>query len=112
MSLLNNDDKLFARILVERLKAFLQNYIKEVQTGFLPNRQIQDNLRTVLHAVQYYDKQPEKEVCFFFADAEKAFDNLNWEFMLLLMGKNAVWGRIYKGNRDNIQNTTVSKKGK
>lgn len=38
-----------------------------------------------LYTIEYYDKNPNKEVCWSFIDAEKAFDNLNWDFMLSAM---------------------------
>lgn len=80
---------------------FLQKYIREEQMGFLPNRQIRYNLSTVLDSVEYYDKHPEKRYVFSL-QTQKTLDNLIWEFMLLLMQKNAIWRRIYKGNRSDI----------
>ena len=65
----------------------MSEFIAEEQAGFLPNRQIKDNLRTVINAIEYYDKHCDREVVFFFVDAEKAFDNLNWDFMFATMEK-------------------------
>lgn len=85
ISLLNNDYKIFAKVMAERLKLYLRESIGKDQGGFLPNRQIRDNIRAVLNMIEYYERQPGKQVSFFFVDAEKAFDNLNWEFMFELM---------------------------
>lgn len=69
------------------MKVFLKKFIKEDQAGFLPGRQIRDNLGILLDCVEYYDKKIDKKVTFFFLDAEKVFDNVNWEFMIILMKK-------------------------
>lgn len=85
--LLNIDYKLFAKILVNRLKHYLRNYINEEQTGFLPNRHLKENIRTVINVIEFYDKHLEKEIGLIFLDAEKAFDNLDWSFMLEMLIK-------------------------
>lgn len=55
------DYKIFAKILSDRLKQFLKNFIKEDQAVFLPGRQIRDNLRILIDSVEYYDKRIEKK---------------------------------------------------
>lgn len=78
ISLLNVDDKIFTKILAERLKKILKEIIGTDQTGVLPRRHLRDNLRTVLNIIEYGDKSPMKKLGFFFLNAEKVFDNLNW----------------------------------
>lgn len=56
-SLLNENYKVFARILVGSLKKCLMKYIKEEQAGFVLGRQIRGNIRVVINAVEYYDKR-------------------------------------------------------
>lgn len=77
ISLLNNDYKIGACVLAAKLKNFLVKNINEEQAGFLPAHQIKGNPRFFLNAVEYFYKNPDKEVSFFFVNAEKAFDNLN-----------------------------------
>lgn len=57
VSSLNTDYTIFAKILLDKLKVFLKDFIKEDQAGFLPGRQIRDNLRVLLDCVEYYDKK-------------------------------------------------------
>uniref|UniRef100_A0A2D4KI84 Reverse transcriptase domain-containing protein n=1 Tax=Micrurus paraensis TaxID=1970185 RepID=A0A2D4KI84_9SAUR len=83
ISLLNSDYKIFASILAERLKRYLNNFIHPDQNGFLPKRQIRDNIRIILDTLEYYEAHPEKQMALIFLDAQKAFDNVNWRCMLL-----------------------------
>uniref|UniRef100_A0A803SM80 Reverse transcriptase domain-containing protein n=1 Tax=Anolis carolinensis TaxID=28377 RepID=A0A803SM80_ANOCA len=85
ITLLNTDYKLFTNILATRLKIFLNEWIGEEQSGFLPKRSLKDNIRTVIDAIEYFEINHQKEVAFLAIDAEKAFDNLNWDFFKLLM---------------------------
>lgn len=64
ISLLNNDYRIYMKILAERLKRFLMEYIKEEQMGFLPGKQIKDDIRMVVNIVEYYVKLPGKEMMF------------------------------------------------
>lgn len=56
-------------------QTLLIKYIGEDQAGFLLGRYICDNLRFVL------DVTPTVKLGLFFLHAEKAFDNMNWQFM-------------------------------
>lgn len=69
------------------MKLFLSDFINEDQTGFLPRRQLRDNVRLILSTIEYYDKNPGLEVSWFFIDTEKAFDNVNWNFLRLVLDK-------------------------
>uniref|UniRef100_A0A803TU58 Reverse transcriptase domain-containing protein n=1 Tax=Anolis carolinensis TaxID=28377 RepID=A0A803TU58_ANOCA len=85
ITLLNTDYKIFTNILATRLKEFLNEWIGEEQAGFLPKRNLKDNIRTVIDAIEVFETNHQKEVAFLAIDAEKAFDNLNWDFLKILM---------------------------
>lgn len=85
ISLLNADYKLFAAVLAERLKGFLNQFIHEDQNGFLPGRQIRDNVRIIMNVLEYYETHIDKQLALVFVDAQKAFDRVSWSFLVGLL---------------------------
>lgn len=67
------------------MKKYLNNYICEEQTGFLPGCHLKNNIRMVINVIEFDEKYTEKEIGLVFQDAEKAFDNLEWNFMTKLL---------------------------
>uniref|UniRef100_A0A2D4PXC7 Uncharacterized protein n=1 Tax=Micrurus surinamensis TaxID=129470 RepID=A0A2D4PXC7_MICSU len=61
ISLLNADYKIFMNLMAERLKKILNRYIHTDQNGFLPTRQLKNNIRTVLDILEYYEAHLEKQ---------------------------------------------------
>lgn len=52
VSVLNQDYRLFTAILARRLETILPDIINLDQTGFIKQRQTQDNIRRTLHVIQ------------------------------------------------------------
>uniref|UniRef100_A0A670JU33 Reverse transcriptase domain-containing protein n=1 Tax=Podarcis muralis TaxID=64176 RepID=A0A670JU33_PODMU len=82
ISLLNLDYKIFTGILANRMKNILLDYIHGDQSGFLPGRQMKDNIRNIINIIEYLSAKSDKQAILVFVDAEKAFDNTNWDFLL------------------------------
>uniref|UniRef100_A0A2D4JT22 Reverse transcriptase domain-containing protein n=1 Tax=Micrurus paraensis TaxID=1970185 RepID=A0A2D4JT22_9SAUR len=76
------DYKIFSTIMAVRLKIVLNEIIHPDQNGFLPARQIRNNTRMVLDILKYYEAHPGKQMVLIFLDAQKAFGNLNWQFLI------------------------------
>lgn len=86
VSLLNNDYKLFTSILSKRIELILPVLIHKDQTGFVRQRQTQDNIRKTLHVMRQITQQ-KLETLILSLDAEKAFDSVRWSFLYKVLSK-------------------------
>lgn len=86
ISLLNCSYKIFTRVLTARIGQIADRLIRNNQTAFIKGRFILDSVVTaheIIHSV-YHDK--EKGVILKL-DYEKAYDEVNWEFLLDILRK-------------------------
>ena len=82
ISLCNIVYKIITKVLVHRLRPILNNIIGPYQSSFLPGRGTSDN-SIILQEIVHFMRKSKKKKCYvaFKLDLEKAFDNVNWEFL-------------------------------
>lgn len=81
ISLLNTDYKILSYSLANRVKKVISAIINHDQTGYIKNRQVYFNLRQIQDIIDYADKF-KVEGAILFLDFSKAFDTLDWNFLL------------------------------
>jgi hypothetical protein len=88
ISLCNISYKIITKILANRLKSILPKIISPLQSAFVPSRNIQDNI-ILAHELQHSYKLKKGKGGFMFLnmDMEKAFDKMEWDFILAIMEK-------------------------
>ncbi len=62
------------------MEKLIHSLIKEDQTGFIKGHNASDNMRRLLHILDFADSHP-SPCAVFSLDAEKAFDRLEWNYM-------------------------------
>ena len=86
ISLLNTDYKIASKALSNRLVDLLPELIHHNQVGYVKQRNISENIRTIADLLEYTKKKhmPGILMCI---DFQKAFDSLNWAFLELTLKK-------------------------
>ena len=80
LTLLDCDYKIGSKTIANRIKTVLPELISEDQSGFIKNRCISDNIRTLDSFIKYAESKGLPSLLRFF-DFEKAFDTLEWSFI-------------------------------
>ena len=81
ITLLNTDYKIAAKAIANRVKSVLPRLINYDQTGFMKGTFIGENTRLIDCIIQYA-KEKNIPGLLLFIDFEKAFDSLEWSFIL------------------------------
>lgn len=81
ISLTNYDYKLIAFVLAERLQSVISDIVDQDQTGFIKKRFIGHNIRLVQDIIEYTSKH-NVPGALISLDFHKAYDSLEWNFML------------------------------
>lgn len=76
--------KIIAKILAEQVKRVICKLIGEVQNAFIEGRYILDGVLIANETVDFMKKK-KKKCLMFKADFEKAYDSLNWRYLLDVM---------------------------
>lgn len=85
ISLLNQDYKLFTALLIGRLNKIITAYVHQDQAGFIPGRDILDNVYRTLEVIHYCKAQKMESTLLLSLDVEKAFDRIEHGFILSLL---------------------------
>ncbi|KAJ9543812.1 hypothetical protein OSB04_023519 [Centaurea solstitialis] len=73
--------KVISKVLAERMKVVMERIISDVQSAFLKGRSILDGVLVANETVSYI-KGSKRKALIFKVDFEKAYDSVNWNFLL------------------------------
>ena len=110
ITLLNVDRKILSQALASRLKEVLKEYIHLDQRGFLPGRDLKDNIFD-FYSILSLTKEEEEENLMLSLDFYKAFDSVEWNYLFKVLHKMEVpvsfikWVKlIYNSNTSYVIN--------
>lgn len=83
-SVMNNDLKIFSRILADRLASIISSLISPYQSGFIPHRFITDNIRLATNIIQDANLSSRK-LLMLSLDIHKAFDSVSWNYLSTIL---------------------------
>uniref|UniRef100_A0A8C4X2W1 Reverse transcriptase domain-containing protein n=1 Tax=Erpetoichthys calabaricus TaxID=27687 RepID=A0A8C4X2W1_ERPCA len=86
ISLLNNDVKIFSKIIARRMEKMLPSVISQDQSGFIKVRHLSSNLRHLFNVIYSPTKSNTPEILLSL-DAEKAFDMIEWKYLFTTLEK-------------------------
>lgn len=86
ISLLNVDTKIITKALAHRIEKIIPSIIHPDQTGFIKGRHSSSNTRRLFNLMDYSSQQ-ESQTIIATLDAEKAFDRVNWAFLISTLQK-------------------------
>ncbi|GKD41675.1 cysteine-rich receptor-like protein kinase, partial [Tanacetum coccineum] len=93
--------------LSERIKKVIGNVIGEVQNAFIHGRYILDGVLIANETMEFMKKKKQKGI-FFKLDFEKAYDSIEWGFLMAIMKKMGFGNKWCKWVDSCLRSTSIS----
>ncbi|XP_024962071.1 uncharacterized protein LOC112502414 [Cynara cardunculus var. scolymus] len=77
--------KCISKIIAERIKGSLDFLISNAQSAFIPGHQMTDNILLARELIAGYQKSEGEPKCEFKIDIQKAYDTVDWQFLLEML---------------------------
>lgn len=79
--------KIVSIIVAKRLQRVMGSIIDQAQSGFIPGRQMADNILLAAELIKGYTRKNNSPRCMIKMDLRKAYDSISWEFLFSVMSE-------------------------
>ncbi|GJR02184.1 transposon TX1 uncharacterized [Tanacetum coccineum] len=107
ISLIGSYYKIISKLLSERIKKVIGNVIGEVQNAFIHGRYILDGVLIVNETMEFMKKKKQKGIDFKL-DFEKAYDSIEWGFLMAIKKKMGFGNKWCKWVDSCLRSTSIS----
>ena len=111
ISLTNCDYKILTFVLANRLQKVISKLISDNQSGYIKSRYIGINARLIMDIIENCEKS-NTAGAILCLDYEKAFDSLNWNFMLASLNKYGFGSNFIKWVKTKVKQRNIRDKNK
>lgn len=94
IAVLNVDLKILTKVLADRLAGVISSLVKIDQTGFMPGKSTDTNLRCLFTHLQLRTANTSTRIVLSVV-IEKAFDSINWQYMLRVL-ETMGFGQVFR----------------
>ncbi|KAL2225027.1 UNVERIFIED_CONTAM: hypothetical protein Sindi_3055600, partial [Sesamum indicum] len=88
--------KIIAKLLVQKISVLLDKIVSPCQTAFIPGRSIGDNIMLAQELFSRYNQMRLPPRCALKVDIRKAYDTVEWDFLLAVLQLFGVSTYVYK----------------